>query len=1009
MLRAEVESLLDSLTSAESFLETPAVIQVTESTRQGENRLTDGEMLLHYQIQKLLGSGGMGEVYLARDTRLNRNVAIKLLRASFVPDADANRRLLREARAAALLEHANICPIYEISETGRHSFIVMQYVVGTTLADILATEGVGTADAIDLAIQIVDGLAEAHRQGIIHRDIKPANIIVNEKGQAKILDFGLAKFIAAETTSETDHKLHSTGAVMGTVPYMSPEQLKGRTVDERTDIFSVGSLLYEMIAKRPAFTRDNNAETISAILNEDPDWSVVPDKLAPVLRRCLAKNVDERYASADVLLQGLREIYAGGIEAAESAPTSALAHAHTTNSGSTNKKRHLYFWQSADDYVETGAVPHAKEGGPSLFNLRAIAALVVVLAAVTVSGVWFWRWTQNEPPNFDTLRAVRLVAWKSGAPTSLTDFRISHNGNTVAYSSSQLGGREAIYIKQTSGGEEIKVTKDDWTNVGPLWSPDDQKIAYVSIRENKPGIYMIQTFGGAVTPLATNGGANISLRHWSRRADAIFYEQTGNLYRLDVGTGSIGKITSLPETPNNTRFFSFSPDETSLVYGDTQDGQRDLWRVPVQGGEPVRITNDANAELRPRWHPDGGHILYNAFVNDLSQIYQARADGSETPIQITRGDRSHTLVDISPAGEKLYYSNTEPKSDLSSVDVDSGRESEIAAEPDLEYWSAISPSGNSLVYQLSAPNAKMYASAFVIRSSDGQKRELSAKGFDAQWLPDGRRLQVFRLNEMSGEHEAWVIDTVTGQEQRITGENVMTQAWTPLPIMRVDITALDFSRDGRQFVYLGSRAPQNARIGSLDETSATDLTRNDNRNVTYFSPKFSPDGASIALRSREESTDRTQKPMERLHVFAKDRDHVVYTTTDAVRIVGWSTNSTVVLATTGEGIPAFPLPVDIVLVSLNGDSRKLITLKDAYLRTVTISPDGKKLAYVTAKGGREDIWIVPIDGGAEPKQITFSGSTRLFLANLVFSPDGKTVFFDKQEEINTISTFEKAN
>ncbi len=205
-------------------------------------------MLRHYEIHTLLGSGGMGEVYLARDTKLNRNVAIKVLRASFLPDAQAKRRLLREARAAALLEHPNICPIYEISESDEHSFIVMQYLVGTTLADSFAAEPKGIANSLDIAVQIVDGIAEAHAQGIIHRDIKPANIIVNDKGQVKILDFGLAKFIEAESNTETSQGLNSSGAVMGTVPFMSPEQLCGQAVDTRTDIFSVGALLYEMLS-----------------------------------------------------------------------------------------------------------------------------------------------------------------------------------------------------------------------------------------------------------------------------------------------------------------------------------------------------------------------------------------------------------------------------------------------------------------------------------------------------------------------------------------------------------------------------------------------------------------------------------------------------------------------------------------------------------------------------------------------------------------------------------------
>jgi serine/threonine-protein kinase len=195
----------------------------------------------------------------------------------------------------------------------------MQYVVGTTLADLLSSrKNISVAESLSLATQIAEGLAEAHSQGIIHRDIKPANVMVNEKGQVKILDFGLAKFIEADADAETSVRLNSSGAVMGTVPFMSPEQLRGKTVDKRTDIFSLGALLYEMLAGKPAFNRDSNAETISSILNDEPDLSAIPEDLLPVVTRCLAKSVEGRYSSAGELLSDLRQLEtATGLDASK--------------------------------------------------------------------------------------------------------------------------------------------------------------------------------------------------------------------------------------------------------------------------------------------------------------------------------------------------------------------------------------------------------------------------------------------------------------------------------------------------------------------------------------------------------------------------------------------------------------------------------------------------------------------------------------------------------------------
>ena len=306
-LLSEVTSLLDWHESSESFLETPAVVHVVENA-QFHNQLIAGQRLLHYEIKELIGKGGMGEVYLARDTRLNRNVAVKLLRRDLLPQVRSSERLLREARAAALLEHPNICHIYEISEADGFSFIVMQYVVGTTLDELLADGGVDSAAALDIAAQIADGLAEAHSQGIIHRDIKPANIIISEKGQAKILDFGLAKFIEAETGADAAGRMESSGGLMGTVPYMSPEQLSGGSVDARTDLFSFGSLLFEMLSGTAPFRRERDADTIAAILEKELDWSLISPDFHPLLQRCLAKDTVNRYASAGDLVDAFAAI-----------------------------------------------------------------------------------------------------------------------------------------------------------------------------------------------------------------------------------------------------------------------------------------------------------------------------------------------------------------------------------------------------------------------------------------------------------------------------------------------------------------------------------------------------------------------------------------------------------------------------------------------------------------------------------------------------------------------------
>ena len=315
-LRREVENLLASSENVGDFMEQAAIGKVAEMfVGTQENNLQTAEFLNHYRILSNLGAGGMGEVYLAEDTKLNRFVALKLLPPSKSADEDANRRLLREARSAAALDHPHICHIHEIGETDGRSFIVMQFCEGETLAEKLEKGKLELRETLDLAIQIADALANAHSHHIIHRDIKPANIIVSQNGQAKILDFGLAKVIAerqnVESEAETAKILSSDNLIVGTAPYMSPEQIRGKPLDLRTDIFSFGVMLCEMLSGKQVFKRESQAETVAVLDYEPPIAKMladVPVELHRIVRKSLAKDKAERYRTAKELLIDLQNI-----------------------------------------------------------------------------------------------------------------------------------------------------------------------------------------------------------------------------------------------------------------------------------------------------------------------------------------------------------------------------------------------------------------------------------------------------------------------------------------------------------------------------------------------------------------------------------------------------------------------------------------------------------------------------------------------------------------------------
>jgi serine/threonine protein kinase/Tfp pilus assembly protein PilF len=266
--------------------------------------ITSGTKLGRYEIRSKIGEGGMGEVYLAEDTKLHRRVAIKFLPADSSTDEQANKRLLREAQAAAKLDHPNICAVHEVAEEDDRSFIVMAYVEGETLDVRMKRKPLELAESLAIATQVADALAEAHAHGIIHRDIKPSNIIITTRGQAKVMDFGLAKLVlqSAESEAETQSLLTTPGTIIGTMPYMSPEQVRGEKLDERSDIFSFGAVLYEMLTGRRPFAAKGGVATISAILSVDPPslkdaCPEASDEFERIVTKCLEKDRQRRYQS----------------------------------------------------------------------------------------------------------------------------------------------------------------------------------------------------------------------------------------------------------------------------------------------------------------------------------------------------------------------------------------------------------------------------------------------------------------------------------------------------------------------------------------------------------------------------------------------------------------------------------------------------------------------------------------------------------------------------------------
>ena len=436
---------------AESFIEVPALEVAAKGMAQNQAQSLVGRQVGPYKIHSLLGVGGMGEVYLAQDPRLDRAIALKILPTELASDPDRIRRFIREARAASGLKHPNVATIYEIGKSDEFHFIAMEYVEGQTLADKISGRPLPIAEIVDIGIQVADALDEAHRKGITHRDIKPANLMLTSREQVKILDFGLAKVTRPEgqalgsdisTVVKTE-----TGVVMGTVQYMSPEQVLGKEVDHRTDIFSLGVVLYEMATGRLPFTGTSSSETMDRVLHGQPEAIArfnydVPAELERIIRKCLEKDRERRYQSARDLLIDLKNLKrdSDSGKAAEVLPRRERWEERLT----FRRSRWRWAW----------------------------AALLPVLL---VAGFFAWR-AWRAPESTEPLRAVPLTT----LPGVQRYPSFSPDGNHVAFTwTGPKQDNPDIYVQQIGAGSPLRLTTDPSNDYNPVWSPDGRWIAFL--------------------------------------------------------------------------------------------------------------------------------------------------------------------------------------------------------------------------------------------------------------------------------------------------------------------------------------------------------------------------------------------------------------------------------------------------------------------------------------------------------------------------------------------------
>src|SRR5919106_4870838 len=461
-LRREVESLIASHEQSGSFIDEPAFVAAASLLADEKVELRTGDTIGSYEIRSFISRGGMGEVYLAEDKRLGRKVALKLLPASFTTDDDRLRRFEQEARAASALNHPNIIAIYEISQAAGSHVIATEFIEGETLRLRMRRSALTLSESLNIAIQIADALSAAHKAGIIHRDIKPENIMLRPDGYVKVLDFGLAKLseqaspaVAAE--APTIQVRTGSGIVIGTAGYMSPEQARGLGVDSRSDIFSLGAVIYEMLARRKPFEGDTPSDTLAAILKTEPPplsrvIAGVPAELTRIVTKCLKKDREERYQVVKDLWLDLKAL-----------------------------KQELEFQKSTS--VETKRP-----------RFGAALALLAVLLVVSAASFGVYKWFHRAMPveRFWDVRLTRLT--NSG---NAIDATISPDGKYIVYVLSDRSS-QSLYIRQVStANDKLIVPPARVGFYGITFSPDGNEIYYIVKVNLDPGtLYRIPALGG---------------------------------------------------------------------------------------------------------------------------------------------------------------------------------------------------------------------------------------------------------------------------------------------------------------------------------------------------------------------------------------------------------------------------------------------------------------------------------------------------------------------------------
>jgi eukaryotic-like serine/threonine-protein kinase len=982
----EVESLLAAAEETEGFIETSAYNLFADALAYSEIQSLEGKQIGHYQVLSMLGRGGMGEVYLAEDNVLGRKVAIKVLPPN--PGASVARleRFVREARAASALNHPNIITIHEIGRFEDSHYIAEEFVEGQTLRERITGPLIDIAVAIDVASQVAQALSASHAAGIVHRDIKPENIMLRPDGVVKVLDFGLAKFTetgAAKMTNSSgafgansaDETL--PGTVMGTVTYMSPEQARGTAIDGRTDIFSLGVVLYEMLCGRPPFKGETPSDTIAEILKSEPKplgevRENLPAGLELIVDQALRKDVSARYQSAREMLSELRAVDPKKIDS--KAPA--------------DKGR----------FVRDLAARALHDG-------RLLTVTILILA---VALIWALKRTGSEgeaksPP---ATHRIPIFGWKMEPGGNAHTGRFSPDGKAIALSLTR-NETHFISVKQISGGDPAQVTDGGSNETSPIWAPEGKQMAYVTRGTRSAGIWLTPAPGGTPTLLEqlAPGAPTARLIHWSGRSHRIYYEYNTNLFAFEFDSKTSTQITNFDASKFSPRDFSVSPDENWTAYTDDSDGHFNLWVQSLHGGGPRKVTNDPEEARYPAWLPDSNRLVYSSRRDGVFQVYLAFLDG-RSPVQMTFGDMDQEVCDVSLDGSKILCDSVSEQCDIWGVNADGG-EFDVTSDAGVEIWPAVSPDEKTLVFQSARgedPGKDYEDSSISTRplGEQGRTVRIVEHGFDPCWLPDGKREAFLRTS--GGITNIWTVDAAGGDEKQLTTLGIMPGRLGVLPYNRTK--AYSWSPDGSKVAYSSLRAgASNMYIASRDGSTESNLTNNTDPLVRPGNPLWSSDAVRLSYVSYRGSSVPGQSIIWAICVTSGEAPSVVFQSETEALTLGWRAKDGGLIVAQAVDSTRHSVPVtDVKLVEVmpSGEAKPLGMIPSVYLYNMALSPDGGSVAGAARVDGADNIWLFQLNGG-RVRRVTSNRDPRLYISGLSWSPTGRVVYFGKHAKTATIS------